>query len=381
MCGRCLSEGRLLHTEKSATSYDDDGKYELKIYPGYCSLNPVYAAQQLVVKKKKRKPASDTVSQEAQITPLQPQPARAVTRDTPQSGPLDHESKTSSEEEVNKMNQGDSEERMSHLISAKSIEGMSTQQTVGCSSENVSITKTRFIFHDLHILVLNERLRSHQNKVVQWVHCVIGEETVVRIASLDASQRTSWNTGTVQDSIRQFVNEVCTETTAVESDGVLEDQGNKEVSALAVTFVSVSSDLKLTYNAEFFRLFQLHPVTKDNSLSLKSAIMIDPPTTSLACCLLLRAVYRRLQQWSRTIRLAGRTTATTKRIPSSRSSSSSVALIIYHQDTDYYLSSFSWPIRTINAGIHWILQTVGLSGLPSLLYCEETLAYLTQLYH
>jgi hypothetical protein len=243
----------------------------------------------------------------------------------------------------------------------------------------VSVTKTRFIFHNLHVLVLNERLRSHQNKVVQWVHSVIGEETVVRIASLDASQRTSWNTGTILDSIRQFANEVCTETTAVESEGGLEDQVNKEESALAVTFVSVSSDLKPTYNAQFFRLFQRHPASKDDSLALTSAYMVDPPTTSLACCLLLRAIYRRLQQWSRAVCLAA-TAAMTKRIAPSRSESPSVALIIYHQDTDYYSSSFSWPIRTMNAVIHWILYVVGQSELPALLYCEETLAYLSQLY-
>lgn len=377
MCGRCLSEGRFLHTDKAATSGDDDGTYELKIYPGYCSLNPVYAAQQLVVKKKKRKPASDPSSQEKQPTLLQPQSASAAAPDnTPQSDPLHHENKASSQEEDHEKNQDGT---VDHLISIKRTEASSTQ-TVGSSSDNVPVTKTRFLFHDLHVLVLNERLRSHQNKIIQWVHSVIEGETVVRIASLDASQHTSWNTSTIIDSIQQFTNEVCTETTTVECDRGLEDAVNKEESALAVTFVSVSSDLKPTYNAQFFRLFKQNPASKDNSLGLKSAYMVDPPTTSLACCLLLRAVYRRFQRWSGTARCGDPTSATTKRIASSQSAASSIILIIYHQDTDDYLDSSSWLICTINAGIHWILQTVGFSGLPSFLYCEETLAYLSQLY-
>lgn len=225
MCGRCLSEGRFIHEDKPTGNEDNQQQDELKIYPGYCSLNPRYAAQQQIIRKKPRKEKGEdkTISS-----------AMSSTEHYSQAGQLPF-SNNSKELSV-------TEEELKQATSVRKLYNIS----------------------NLHVIALDADLAS-SNRLLHWAHSLLGENSTVVTVSSPSSDNI-WTGETINESIHQFVMNSCTLNE-------LTGEPTKGNSSLAIKFISLSKEISSRYSVHHVQQLQ----RMSNSILVESVFLRDRP--------------------------------------------------------------------------------------------------------
>lgn len=284
MCGRCLSEGRSLH-DKVDDSQDDS--YELKIYPGYCSQNPRHAAQQLIIRRKVKSPKEKEISDV-------PRPNVGVDLSIESSNEAGQQlaSIVNPATSVNRQPSGSIivAETAQKLING-SVDGMKNTQLDNTPKID-EILKPNYHYHftkkQLHLLVLDQQLSYHPQRLKTWIESFLGYRVGIHVASFrDSEENTQnhhlhqWTPESIIQTTHCFVNAHCMATTMpIQSNATSVDITANDMS---LYFTSVTSSLLSKYTMGFYQQLQNIPALPDNlSLNIRFMNIVPNPAVDIS---------------------------------------------------------------------------------------------------